>query len=196
MGERRNGLEDSLIVELYWQRDETAIVETQNKYERYLVTIANNILFDYEDSMETANETYLHTWNAIPPHRPNVLSAFLAKITRRLAIDRWRKKTADKRGGGEYEQSLQELQESGFEPGVEASFESESEAEDLGKLINNVLKDCKKEKVNIFVLRYFHNKPLSEICDITGFSESKVKTVLMRMRNDLRDYLAKEGYGS
>ena len=189
-------MEDSLIVELYWQRDETAIVETQNKYERYLVTIANNILYDYDDSMETANETYLHTWNAIPPHRPNALSAFLAKITRRLAIDRWRRKTADKRGGGEYEQSLQELQESGFEPGVEASFDSESEAEDLGKLINNFLKTCKKEKVNIFVLRYFHNKPLSEICDVTGFSESKVKTVLMRMRNDLREYLAKEGYGS
>ena len=90
----------------------------------------------------------------------------------------------------------QELQESGFEPGVEASFDSESEAEDLGKLINNFLKTCKKEKVNIFVLRYFHNKPLSEICDVTGFSESKVKTVLMRMRNDLREYLAKEGYGS
>ena len=188
------GLEDSMIVELYWQRDEAAISETSGKYERYLVSVANNILRDLEDSMETVNETYLHAWNAIPPHRPDVLSAFLAKITRRLSIDRWRKKTADKRGGGEYAMSLQELEESGFEPSVEASFESESEAEDLGKLISAYLKTCKKDNRIVFVMRYFNSLSIEEICERTGFSVSKVKSMLMRMRNGLKDYLDKEGY--
>ena len=186
-------MEDCKIVQLYWDRDETAITETSNKYERYLTKVANNILADVDDSAEAVNDTYLNAWNSMPPHKPDMLSTFLAKITRRLSIDKWRKKTADKRGGTEYDISLQELQESGFEPGEEASIESEESL--LGELISKYLKDeVTKDARIMFVCRYFHNDSIKEICDKFNYGESKVKSSLLRTRKGLRDYLAKEGY--
>lgn len=185
-------MEDSTIIDLYWARDEIAISETQKKYERYLYKIAYNVLSNNEDSNESVNDTYLHAWNSMPPHRPSVLSAFLGKITRRLAIDMLRKRTADKRGGGEYEVSLQELSESGFEIGAE--MENESEYEDLGKLISSFLRTVSEDARNIFISRYFHFDSLNDICDRYGFSESKVKSILFRTRNGLKKYLEKEGY--
>ena len=95
-------MEDEQIVTLYWNRDETAIQETQTKYDRYLTKIACNILADMEDSRESVNDTYLAAWNSIPPQRPSVLSAYLAKLTRRISIDRFRYRTRDKRRGSQY----------------------------------------------------------------------------------------------
>ncbi|MCQ2529060.1 MAG: sigma-70 family RNA polymerase sigma factor [Saccharofermentans sp.] len=187
-------MEDSQIVDLYWQRDEMAISETQTKYERYLTKVANNILNSLEDSQDSVNDTYLHAWNSMPPHRPEVLSAFLAKITRRLSIDIFRKRTASKRGGTEYELSLQELQESGFEAGEDSNVIDDNESEVLGQLISKYLKTLPETTRNIFIGRYFHNDPLKEICAYYGFSETKVKSLLFRTRNGLRDYLAKEGF--
>ena len=89
-----------------------------------------NVLSDREDSLEAVNDTYLHAWNSMPPHRPEILSTFLGKITRRVSIDSLRKKTAVKRGGSEYEVSLQELSENGIEPGT--MQENESEYQDMG----------------------------------------------------------------
>jgi len=109
-------LNDEMIVELYWKRDETAIHETEKKYGAYLSKIAYNILADIEDSKESVNDTYLKAWNSIPPHRPQILSSWLGKITRRLSIDIFRKKNSQKRkpsanGASLYEISLQELEE-------------------------------------------------------------------------------------
>ena len=102
-------MEDEQIVTLYWNRDETAIQETQTKYDRYLTKIACNILADMEDSRESVNDTYLAAWNSIPPQRPSVLSAYLAKLTRRISIDRFRYRTRDKRRDSQYALSLSEL---------------------------------------------------------------------------------------
>ena len=103
-------MEDSRIVELYWQRNEEAIPETESKYGRYCFSIAENILRDKEDAEECVNDTYLAAWNTIPPHRPEILSTFLGKITRRLSLKKLRDRSADKRGGGRIMASLDELE--------------------------------------------------------------------------------------
>lgn len=185
-------MDDKSIVDLYWERDETAIVETQNKYEKYLFKVAFNVLSNSEDSNEAVNDTYLHAWNSMPDNRPSILSTFLAKITRRVSIDCYRRKTADKRGGSEYDLSLQELMESGFEPGECA--DNESEFEELGKAINAYLKTLSREMRMVFIRRYFHMDSVKDICVKYGFSESKVKSMLMRARNGLEKYLKKEGF--
>lgn len=187
-------MEDYQIVELYWQRDETAISETSTKYERYLTKVAINILNDMEDSIESVNDTYLHAWNSMPPHRPDMLSTFLAKITRRISIDMFRKRTAAKRGGSEYELSLQELQESGFEAGSESEIASDNESELLGELISKFLRTLPETTRNVFIGRYFHNDSVKDICNYYGYSETKVKSILFRTRNSLREYLAGEGF--
>ena len=94
-------MEDEQIVALYWERSEQAIAETERKYDRYLERIAHNILNNLEDSRESVNDTYLAAWDSMPPHRPSVLSAYLAKLTRRISIDRFRYRTRDKRMGSE-----------------------------------------------------------------------------------------------
>ncbi|MBR6879617.1 MAG: sigma-70 family RNA polymerase sigma factor [Clostridiales bacterium] len=185
-------MEDALIVDLYWDRDERAISETQIKYERYLTKIAMNVLSDREDSLEAVNDTYLHAWNSMPPHRPEILSTFLGKITRRVSIDSLRKKTAVKRGGSEYEVSLQELSENGIEPGT--MQENESEYQDMGRYISEYLRTLPEDMRNVFISRYFHFDPLKDICKNFGFSESKVKSILFRVRNGLKDHLKKAGY--
>ena len=104
-------MEDKKIVDLYWQRSEAAIEETKLKYGPYCYGIAYNILRSREDAQESENDTYLAAWNAMPPHKPELLSGFLGKITRRLSLDKWRIKTAQKRGGCEVTLSLDELSE-------------------------------------------------------------------------------------
>ena len=93
-------MHDTEIVDLYWERNERAVEETAKKYGSYCYSIAYNVLSNHEDSEESVNDTYIEAWHAIPPHRPRVLSSFLGKITRRLAIDKWRNGHAKKRGGG------------------------------------------------------------------------------------------------
>ena len=104
-------MDDKYIVELYWKRNETAISETSIKYGSYLNSISFNILVNSEDAQECVNDTYHDAWNSMPPHCPSILSTFLGKITRRISIDRWRKKQADKRGGGEITFALEELKD-------------------------------------------------------------------------------------
>ena len=102
-------MEDSGILDLYWDRDERAISETDAKYGRVCFTVAYNILRDGADAEESVNDTYLAAWNAMPPHRPNVLRTFIGKLARRISISRWRHKSAEKRGGSEAELALEEL---------------------------------------------------------------------------------------
>ena len=104
-------MEDNLIVDLYWQRNENAITETASKYGKYLYSISYRILLNAEEADECINDTYNDAWMSIPPHRPSILSTFLGKITRRISIDLWRKNNANKRGGGEIPFALEELEE-------------------------------------------------------------------------------------
>ena len=184
-------MNDKKIIELYNSRDESAITHTDKKYGSYLKKISYNIVFDMEDAKECVNDTYLKTWNAIPPQKPNVLSTFLARITRFVSVDLLRKKTAERRGGGEYELSLSELSEivSGKDDTEDGALHNE-----LVRSIDAFLKKQSTAACDMFVMRYFYNDPISDIARFCACSEAKVKTTLHRTRNDLKDYLTKEGY--
>ena len=104
-------MDDAQIVRLYWDRDERAISATAEKYGNYCAAIARNILSSNEDAEECVNDTYLHAWNSMPPRRPNILSAFLGKLTRNLSLNRYHRNTANKRGGTEVPLVLEEIAE-------------------------------------------------------------------------------------
>ena len=183
-------MEDERIVELYWARSENAISETSAKYGKYCYAVAYHILASEEDAEESVNDTYLDAWNSMPPHRPAVLSTFLGKITRRIAIDRWRSRDAKKRGGGEVVLTLEELAEC-----VSSGHDIEQEIEErelIGKL-NVFLGKLSVNERDVFICRYFFLLSVSEICDKFRFSPSKVKSMLSRTRKKLRDYFVKEG---
>ena len=183
-------MEDLEIVELYWQRDERAIKETSNKYEKYCYSIAYNILHNSEDSKECINDTYLETWEAIPPAHPYVLSTFVGKITRRLSINKWKSLSAEKRGGGEYPLSLDELEECVAD---NRSIKDEIDVAFLTDLINKFLSERKEIERKVFVCRYWYFDSIGEISLRFGFTQSKVKMMLKRTRDELREYLEKEG---
>jgi len=181
---------DQEIVELYWKRDENAIYETDAKYRNYLFQIALNVLGNEEDSEETVNEAYFRTWNSIPTDRPRVLSTYIGKITRELAIDVYRSRHRLKRIGSEYAVSLEELAEC-------SSGRDDTAAAVDGRLladsIHAFLMTLTKEQRVVFVGRYYYLDSLKRISAYSGFSEAKVKTMLHRTRNRLRDYLRQEG---
>lgn len=183
-------MEDEEIIRLYFDRDEAALTETEKKYGSYCSAIAFNVLGSREDSKEIVNDTYLEAWNSIPPHRPTVFSAFLGKITRRLAISSWRKRTAVKRGGNEYELSLDELSECVAD---KSSTERVTEDKEVVAVINQFLKDLPETQRNIFICRYWYMDPILSIAKQFRFSESKVKSVLMRTRQKLKQKLTEEG---
>lgn len=183
-------MEDEQIVTLYWNRDETAIQETQAKYDRYLTKIACNILADMEDSRESVNDTYLAAWNTMPPRRPNILSAFLGKLTRYISLDRWKKCSAQKRGGGQVALSLEELEEcisGGDDP------EKEVDRKELLRYLNRFLDALPETQRKVFVCRYWYLESIPEIAARFGFSESKVTAMLHRLREKLRARLQQEG---
>ena len=184
-------MDDKAIVDLYFQRNEQAITETKNKYEKYCFVIADNILHCYEDDMECLNDTYLDTWNAIPPDRPSILKTYIGKISRRRAIDMVRKKTAEKRGSGEYVLSLDELGDC-FSSDV--STDELVNAKELAERINYFLSTLDKSERQVFVCRYYYFDPLNDIAKRFGFTVSKVKMSLKRSRDKLREFLLKEGY--
>lgn len=184
-------MEDARIVELYWQRDEAAIYETDCKYGRYLTKIAHNILNDLEDSRESVNDTYYAAWNSIPPQRPGILSTYLGKLARRISIDILRRRTREKRGGTEYTLSLAELE------GTLSAGNTTEEAMDeklLGEAISAFLRTLPPAARNTFIGRYYFMDPLAEVARYCGMSESKAKSMLFRTRNKLREYLLKEGF--
>lgn len=180
---------DETIVELYWARDERAIEETDRKYGAYLMTVAHRILQSHEDSEECLNDTYLKTWNSIPPQRPNCLKAFLTKITRTIAIDRYRKERRQKRVPTECTLSLSELAETLCGDSPEVEYESAL----VGKVINDYLRTLPERDMCLFVSRYFCSDPIGDIAEKCGMSESGVKKALARLREGLREKLEKEG---
>ena len=184
-------MEDSQIIELYWQKNADAISETSSKYGAYCFTIANQILCSKEDSEECVNDTWLHAWNAMPPQRPNVLRMFLARITRNLSFDRFTAKNAEKRGGGEIVLVLDELSEclaSGTN--VETAYEEK----ELGQCIQRFVRALPERDGNVFVRRYFFTEPVSAIARRYGLSQNNVAVILSRTRKKLTLTLTQEGY--
>jgi len=184
-------MDDGTIVELYWNRSEQAVEETRKKYGAYCFSIALNILNSREDAEESVNDTYHVAWNCIPPHRPSVLATFLGKITRRISIDRWRKSQAVRRGGGEIAIALEELEECIAGNGT---VEEELERQELIALMNSFLKTLPDTERRVFLRRYWYMDSVPDISNRFGFSESKVTSMLHRIRGKLRVQLEKEGY--
>lgn len=184
-------MNDDMIVDLYWQRDENAIRETEQKYGRYLSKIAYNILSDFEDSRESVNDTYLKAWNSMPPHKPNVLATYLGKITRQLSIDIFRSRNRKKRRASEYTLSLSELEEcvSGGD-----TTEQSIDLHLLAEAIDSYLGSLSSEARNTFVGRYYYMDSIREVAAYYNMSESKAKSMLHRTRLGLRTYLEQEGF--
>lgn len=183
-------MEDNKIIDLYWERSESAIGETAKKYSRYCHTISYNILHNSEDAEECVNDTYMGAWKSMPPKHPNCLATFLGKITRNLSLDRFKRQTAEKRGSGEAEISLSELDN--VIPSA-SSVEQAIDEKELTELINRFLGKLPKMKRIMFVQRYWYFMPVKEIAEHTKTGESQVKTTLFRVRNELKKYLESEG---
>lgn len=181
-------MEDERIVELYWERSETAISETAAKYGRYCHTVAFHILHSNEDAEECVNDTYWRAWGAMPPHRPAILATFLGKITRRLALNRWEQYTAEKRGGGQVPVALSELEDCLSTDSVEKVVEDQA----LANCLTTFLRGLPQEERMLFVRRYWYLCPVKDLATQFGKSESSVKTTLFRTRNKLKCYLEKE----
>lgn len=183
-------MDDNRIIGLYLDRSELAISETAKKYGRYCHYIAYNILHNEEDSEECVNETYLRTWNAIPPKRPNRLRTFLGKITRNLSLNKWEKLSAEKRGAGQVSLVLDELIEC-----IPADTSAENVVEDMiiKETIDKFLNSLSLDERKIFVCRYWYLSPVKQIAKEYGFSESKVTVTLFRTRKKLKHILEKEG---
>ena len=184
-------MEDRQIVALYFDRDEAAIAVTEKKYGAYLHRIAYNILDDLQDSQESVNDTYLAAWNSIPPHCPEILATYLGKLTRRISIDIFRKRNRLKRRDSEYALSLSELDET---IAVGESTEETIEAKQLASCISNFLRQLPLESRHAFIGRYYYCDSIKDIARYCGISEAKTKTLLYRIRCNLKEYLRKEGY--
>lgn len=183
-------MDDNGIIELYHSREERAIEESDRKYGRYCKSIAFHIVYSNEDADECVSDTWLRAWNAMPPERPKILKTFLGKITRNLAIDRYRKSGAKMRGGGQAALVLEEL---------ENCIPSRDFADDvvdemtLSGLINEFLGTLPPGQRIVFVQRYWYMLPVKQIAAEQGMTEGNVKTMLSRMRSKLKDVLAGEG---
>ncbi|MDO4520388.1 MAG: sigma-70 family RNA polymerase sigma factor [Erysipelotrichaceae bacterium] len=184
-------MEDFEIVELYWDRDENAITQTDRKYGKYCRKIAFSIVNDREDTEECVNDTYLQTWNSLPPQRPEKLSTYLGKICRNISINLYEKLTAEKRGGNETDACLDEISEL---VGGSSEVEEQLDLTVLTDLINKFLKRCEKQARTVFVQRYWYMMSVKEIARENRMSDSNVKMTLSRTREKLKLYLEEEGY--
>ena len=181
-------MEDNKIIELYFDRSEEAIKQTQEKYGRYCYSIAMNILEGHEDSEECVNDTLLCAWNSIPPKRPTYLSLFLGRITRNMALNKKEKSTAKKRGGMGFELVFDELSEC-----IPDTDTPESEDTVLKEAIESFLRSLPNNKRYIFIRRYWYMDSISEIAKLTHLTESNVKVTLSRLRTNMKEFLEKEG---
>lgn len=182
-------MEDREIVELYWERSEAAISETERKYGKYCFAIALRICDDREDAEECVNDTYLRAWNSMPPHKPEKLSAFLGKLARNLALNRYKERHCEKRGQGQVALALEELQE--CVPNTAGGSFADDIA--LRDALNRFLRMLPHETRAVFMQRYWYVCSISDIAAEWGMSESRVKMLLLRTRNKLKQFLEKEG---
>ncbi len=183
-------MKDNQIIELYWNRDESAIVATAESYGNYCYSIAYHILQSPEDAQECVNDTYWKAWLSIPPQRPNRLATYLGKITRNLSLDRLKRLNAQKRGNGQTELALKEL-----EGCIPTTTDMEQIVDEivLANAINQFLRQQPRTERNIFIGRYWHLYSITELSQAYGMRESKIASLLFRMRSKLKHYLEKEG---
>ena len=184
-------MEDRELVRRFRQRDETALGETDAKYGPVCRSLAENLLGSGEDGEECWNDALLRAWNAIPPEEPRSLRAYLLKLTRRLAIDRLRARTAEKRGGGAASLLLEELEECLPGPG---SAENEVLARELGEKVNGFLRTLPRRERELFIRRCFYGESAALLAERFGMRENSVNVLLRRTRLKLREMLKKEGY--
>ena len=180
-------MDDEKIIDLYWQRSESAIEFTAEKYGKYACSIAYHILGNQEDGDECVNDAYIKVWNSIPPQRPSSLSAFLGAVTRNLSLDRYRANHAAKRGGGQVGLALDELtlavpENCGLDEGLA-----------LTEALNRFLAELSPQTRKVFMRRYWHFDSIKEIAQRYGLSEGGVKMQLARTRHALKKYLEREG---
>ena len=183
-------MSDREIIACFFARQENAISATADKYGKYCHAIAYNILFNHLDAEECVNDTYLGAWNSIPPQKPNNLAAYLGKITRNLALNRYKRNSVAKRGSGQVEIALSELENC-----ISDRTNPEREAEDalIVSVINRFLHTRSQKNRNIFIRRYWYLCSIQDIADSYEMSENNVKVILFRMRNELKKLLEKEG---
>lgn len=181
-------MEDEKIVELYFARDERAVTETMNSYGCKLYRLACRFLKDRRDAEECVNDTYSRAWDTIPPVRPDSLFAYLGAICRNTAHDIVKRDTAQKRSV-----TLVELTAELSECIPDSSGSDSEYGSQLSELINEYLYTLSKDKRGVFVGRYWYGDSIAEISGKTGFSESKVKTMLHRIRKGLKNFLMKKG---
>lgn len=184
-------MEDKEIVDLYWARSEEAIIQTDKKYGRYCHYIAYQILSDDMDAEEIVNDTYLKTWNTVPPNRPDPLKGYVGMISNQLALDRYDSKTAAKRGGGQMPAVLHELSEC-IPSGDDGADIGQSVA--LRDALARFLKALPEKTRTIFIRRYWYVTPISEIAEEFGMKESTVAMLMLRTRLKLKEFLGKEGF--
>lgn len=183
-------MKDNEIIALYWERKEMALSVTEEKYGKYCHSISYRILHNHEDAQECVNDTYLRAWDSMPPKKPDCLSVYLGKITRNLSLNRLKLYQAKKRGLGETEFVLSELEEC-----IPAQTKVEQVVEEmvLVNVINEFLRNQKEEKRHIFVRRYWYVCSIKEIAREYHMSESKVLSILFRMRKELKEQLERQG---
>ena len=185
-------MDDEAILDLFFRRKEQALDEVRLKYGRRLFRSANNVLKNIQDAEECVSDTLLKAWNVIPPTRPTVLGAFLAKITRNLSINKWKARSAVRRGGGEIDLLFSELEDC-ISSGKVGVPEQEYESQLVTQSINSYLASIDQAERIAFVLRYFYGESIRDICERFDMSESKVKSLLFRTRKKLKNHLEKEG---
>ena len=184
-------MDDRAIIALYWDRDQQALVQSERKYGGYCYTVAHRILDDREDAEECVNDTWYQAWSAMPPHRPGCLRMFLAKITRSVAVNRFKALCARKRGGGQAALALEEL--AGC-LAVETDVEDAVLARELGETIRRFVRELPEREGDIFTRRYFFTESIREIALAYGLTVNNATVILSRTRKKLKQHLMKEGF--
>lgn len=184
-------MDDNAIVQLYWERDEKAIVATSEKYGSYCKAIARGILQNGEDVEECVNDTYLNVWNSIPPHRPAMLATYIGKITRNLSFNLYKRNKAKKRGGGIFSTVLDELEEC---VASQSNPVEELHRKELVGAINAFLESLSVKHRKIFVCRYWYADSVSDIAKHYGLTENNISVILNRLRKKLCNYLIERGF--
>lgn len=184
-------MEDCEIVQLFWERDESALRETSRKFGSYCRSIAQGILKNHEDSEDCVNEALMRAWESIPPKKPPSLCAFMGRITKNIALNRIKFSTREKRGGGELTLVYEELAEIISDS---TSVEDDLERKEMMSAISRFLRRSSDVNRRAFVLRYWYYRSVRDIALELGIKEDYTCVILSRMRIKLRNYLKKEGY--
>ncbi len=183
-------MDDQEIIARFFARDEEGLTAARARYEPYCAAVARSFLNDPRDQEECLSDTWLRAWNAIPPQRPRSLGAFLAKITRNLAINRLRDGNAQRRGGGQVPLALEELGEC---VSLEGSPEGELDRQAAEEALNRFLDGLPPLQREVFLRRYWYLDSIEDIARRAGWSKSRVTTTLHRLRVRLRAHLIQEG---